>query len=72
MELLGDPNRAKLIAKNNVETFRDRYLTPATQACYWRRLIMGWADVSFAPQARKIEEDGIAQKVRGVPFETFV
>jgi hypothetical protein len=72
LELLDDPNRAKLIAQNSVDTFRDRYLTPAAQTCYWRRLIVGWAEVSFAPEARKIGNDGILHKVRGVPFETFV
>jgi len=72
LELLRDPYRAQLIAQNGVETFRDRYLTPAAQACYWRRLITGWADVSFTPEAGKIGEDGIPHKVRGVPFETFV
>ncbi|KAL9067675.1 MAG: hypothetical protein Q9161_006757 [Pseudevernia consocians] len=34
--LLADPAKAKKIADNSVRTLRDRYLTPAAEACYWR------------------------------------
>jgi hypothetical protein len=70
--LLEDQEKAQLIAHNSVETFRDRYLTPAAQACYWRRMIEGWAEVSFVPQPWKVGEDGVKHLFRGVPFETFV
>lgn len=69
--LLEDEEKAQLIAHNSVETFRDRYLTPAAQACYWRWMISDWAEVSFVPQPWKIGEDG-GHLFRGVPFETFV
>lgn len=36
---LNDPAAAQLIADNAVATFRDRYTSPAAEACYWRRLI---------------------------------
>ncbi|KAL4926119.1 uncharacterized protein BDV17DRAFT_293742 [Aspergillus undulatus] len=36
--LLDDPQRAERIADNSVRTFRERYLTPAAEACYWRAL----------------------------------
>ncbi|CAN9244221.1 unnamed protein product [Alternaria alternata] len=70
-ELLQNPERAKTIVKNSLATFRDRYLTPTAEACYWRELFLSWADVSFQPDPWEIDEDGI-EKIRGVPFETFV
>lgn len=76
-ELLADPGRAKKIARNGVNTFRDRYLTPASQACYWRELFRGWASVSFestlwdtVPEKGKSKDS--KKKIRGVPFETFM
>ena len=44
--LIEDPLRAELIANNSVATFRERYLTPAAEACYWRRLWKSWASVA--------------------------
>lgn len=70
--LLADPARAKKIAQNGVDTFRDRYLTPASQACYWRELLRGWASVSFEPKFWKLDPKTGTKKLRGVPFETFV
>ncbi|KAG9236164.1 DUF821 domain-containing protein [Amylocarpus encephaloides] len=69
LELLGDPEKSQRIAQNGVDTFRDRYLTPAAQACYWRQLILGWAEVSFVPKALMTSS---GQYSRGEPFETFV
>jgi Glycosyl transferase family 90 len=69
MHLIEHPELAERIAENSVKTFRDRYLTPAAEACYWRRLIRGWASVSFEPQFYKDEE---RERWRGVPFESFV
>lgn len=68
MHLLEQPELAEMIAENSVRTFRDRYLTPAAEACYWRRLIRGWAAVSFEPQ---FYVDANKEKWRGVPFESF-
>ena len=69
MHLIEHPELAEMIAENSVKTFRDRYLTPAAEACYWRSLIRGWASVSFEPQFFADEEK---KKWRGVPFESFV
>lgn len=68
-ELLADSDRAKAIARNGVNTFRDRYLTPAAQACYWRQLMHSWANVSFTPEGWETV-DG-TKKLRGTAFESF-
>jgi hypothetical protein len=42
---------AMTIAGNARSTFRERYLTPAATACYWRSLIRGWSTVQgFTPE----------------------
>ncbi|KAF2136318.1 uncharacterized protein K452DRAFT_237718 [Aplosporella prunicola CBS 121167] len=64
---LANPIEAERIADNNVRTFRDRYLTPAAQACYWRKLIRAWREISFEPEL--LDEEG---NMRGMPFETYV
>jgi hypothetical protein len=43
-QLLQQPEEAHRIADNNVKVFRERYLTLAAEACYWRALWRGWAD----------------------------
>ncbi|KAI9698837.1 MAG: hypothetical protein M1820_007344 [Bogoriella megaspora] len=43
--LLEDPKKAEQIATNAKDTFADKYLTPAAQACYWRRMFKRWKDV---------------------------
>jgi hypothetical protein len=68
--LLADPAHGKLIAANGATTFRDRFLTPAAQACYWRALFRAWAAVSFAPEPFEVVD--ARERLRGVPFETFV
>ena len=65
-EVLDTPGMAERIAKKGVEVFRDRYLTPAAEACYWRALIRGYGSVSFEPEL--YEKDGTT--LRGVPYET--
>jgi len=67
LELTADQEKAKRIAKNSVDTFRDRHLTPAAQVCYWRKLIRSWATVSFVPEKY---QPG-TRKQRGISFETF-
>ena len=67
------------IANNAKRTFRERYLTPAAEACYWRALIRGWASVQgFEPQVWDedrhgdvMDVDGEKRKPRGTPFETY-
>lgn len=68
--LLANPAEAQRIADNSVATFRERYLTPAAEACYWRSLWEGYAEVS-EPQTlwdRKTE----GKKNRGLRYETFM
>lgn len=65
--LLANTTKAKTIADNARNMLHDRYLTPAAEACYWRRLIQGYASVSFDPKL--YEADG--QTLRGVPYESF-
>lgn len=64
-DVLQSPSTAKRIAGKGAKDFRDRYLTPAAEACYWRALIRGYGKVSFEPNL--YEEDGIT--LRGAPFE---
>lgn len=69
------PKEAQRIAQNSAAMFRDRYLTPAAQACYWRKLFKGWASVSFEPELYRTTRDSygkVRRTSRGTPFETFV
>ena len=67
--LIAHPEVAARIARESAHTFRDRYITPAAEACYWRRLVSKWASVSFSPKF--YTEEGGVRKWRGVPFESF-
>lgn len=60
---------AQKIAKNSVRVFRDRYLTPAAEVCYWRNLIRGWAEVSFEPEFHKVVNG--TKTWRGLSFADF-
>lgn len=74
-----DPVGARRIADNSVETFRERYLTPAAEACYWRKLIKAWRAVSFEPElyepvAVKHSQGGQmkrAGRTRGMRWESY-
>jgi hypothetical protein len=73
---LSHPTEARRIADNGVRTFRERYLTPAAEACYWRKLFHGWAQISFEPefyQGTHLTEDGQLELSdwRGIPFESY-
>jgi hypothetical protein len=75
IQLLKHEGKAQKIAHNSASVFRDRYLTPAAQACYWRKLFNAWASVSFEPQPYTMEKDlngQIKRKSRGTPFESYV
>ncbi|KAG8624860.1 hypothetical protein KVT40_007927 [Elsinoe batatas] len=65
------PVEAEQVAKKGTEVFRDRYLSPAAQACYWRELFTGWAQVSFKPHFYTRDAQG-GVILRGTPYETFV
>lgn len=84
-DLLDHPEKAKRIADNSVSVFRERYLTQAAEACYWRHLIKRWKDVlGFEPMLYNINDAGGASKTkngaqrvtreqkRGVRYETFI
>lgn len=64
--LLANPAKAKKIAQESTKVFRDRYLTPAAEACYWRKLFQGWRSVSFEPEFFKTD----GRTWRGTPFES--
>lgn len=78
--LLGHPGEAERIANNSVTAFRDRYLTPAAQACYWREMFHAWSEVSFVPElwedVEVLNEAGQVteskERMRGTPYETHV
>ena len=84
MEYLLKPKnlqRAEAIADNARSTFRERYLTPAAEACYWRALIRGWSSVQgFQPELYEMTEvpdwttgrTKLKRRPRGAPFESFV
>jgi len=42
-ELLRDDSKAKRIADNQWTFFRERYISPASAACYWRKALKGFA-----------------------------
>ena len=68
--LLSHPEDVRRIADNSVRTFRERYLTPAAEACYWRALIRGWGSVSF--KSELYERHGENERIqRGVRFESY-
>jgi hypothetical protein len=67
--LVSDTEAAQRIADNSVKTFRERYLTPAAEACYWRSLFDGYTGVwnSTVEQWSKSQE-----RERGLRYESFV
>lgn len=69
--LLANSTESQRIADNSVRTFRERYLTPAAEACYWRTLWGGYASMSEKPQLWVKDGEGKRRK-RGLRYETFV
>ncbi|KAE8154226.1 glycosyl transferase family 90-domain-containing protein [Aspergillus avenaceus] len=67
--LLTDSETAQRIADNSVRTFRDRYLTKAAEACYWRQLFDGYSGVWNSSVPVWSEAD---QRERGLRYESFV
>ena len=70
--LLQHPEKARRIADNNVKVFRERYLTAAAEACYWRALIWGWAAVSFKPELYEMDDSTGHFRFRGLRVESFM
>ena len=68
-------DEAEKVAEESVRKFRDRYLTPAAEACYWRRMFRSWRELmSWEP---RICEDGESQDDgkcawRGLSWEQYV
>ncbi|KAL4952704.1 glycosyl transferase family 90-domain-containing protein [Aspergillus filifer] len=70
--LLDNPEVAERIADNAVRTFRDRYLTPAAESCFWRHLVRRYGDVSeFEPVLEEVVK-GRGKVKRGVSFDDWV
>ncbi|KAK5136349.1 hypothetical protein LTR08_003475 [Meristemomyces frigidus] len=75
---LRHPEEAQRVADSSVATFRSRYTTPAAEACYWRRLLVGWSDVAFVPEPYEtvvVTINGTAteeKRLRGIAFEKFI
>lgn len=57
--LLKHPEEAQAIAEEGARVFRDRYLTPAAQACYWRRLFNAWRGVMGFEAELWVDESAI-------------
>ena len=71
---LNHQDEAERIAQESIRTFRDRYLTPAAEACYIRRMIYEWAKVqTFEPELykNKTTKDGMKEEMRGYSWEKF-
>lgn len=73
---LARPALAERVAKTSAATFRDRYLTPAAEACYWRRMIRSWADCqAFKPEQYddvRQPDGSVWKRQRGVDWEAFL
>ncbi|PYH69369.1 DUF821 domain protein [Aspergillus vadensis CBS 113365] len=69
-ELLDNPIKARTIADNNVNLFRERYLTPAADVCYWRALLQGWTTAS--PQITETMSDPTNVSNKGIRYESFL
>ena len=67
--LVSNTKVAQRIANNSVKTFRERYLTPAAEACYWRSLFDGYADVWNGTVEQWSEAK---DRERGLRYESFV
>lgn len=67
--LLADDKRAERIADNSARVFRDRYLSPAAEVCYWRKLFRAWASVSEEAWPW-VERNGTTE-YKGVPVEDY-
>jgi hypothetical protein len=73
--LLAHDDIAKQIADNSRDVFRDRYMTPAAQTCYWRRLFQVWAEMTPAPDPYVLYQapDGKSEKGwRGMTYEAYM
>lgn len=70
-----NPEAGERVAQNASATFRDRYLTPAAEAYYWRRMVRNWAEVqAWQPSLYKMErtDDGGTRRLeKGVSWGLY-
>ena len=66
--LVEQPDLARQIADNSVKIFRERYLTQAAEACYWRALFDGYGRVWNSSVPVWSDEH---QRERGLRYESF-
>jgi hypothetical protein len=66
--LVNNTDAAQRIANNSVRTFRERYLTLAAEACYWRSLFDGYASVWNGTVQQISDKEDIE---RGLRYESF-
>ncbi|KAE8391602.1 glycosyl transferase family 90-domain-containing protein [Aspergillus alliaceus] len=69
-DLLDNPAKAQQIANNNVNVFRERYLTPAANVCYWRELLHAWMMAS--PEITATVTDPTREPKRSYRYESFI
>jgi len=63
--LEANPVEAERIANNTVHTFREKYLAPPMEVCYWRKLFRAWASVTDPVGDVPLDE-------RGTRWESFM
>lgn len=69
---LEHPKEAQRIITNSINTFRNKYTSPAATSCYIRRLIQEYSTVSFTPDVERSGKQGESTKRRGVSFEEWL
>jgi hypothetical protein len=74
--LIAHPEEAQAIADESIKTLRDRYLTPAAEACYYRKMYQMWAQVqNFDTELTKnVSVDGkvVEEQLRGQAYEEWM
>lgn len=62
-----NPKEAARVAENGRRVFKERYLTPAAEACYWRRMFRTWKELQgWQPELWERGEK------KGVAWEEYV
>lgn len=70
---LAHPAESEKIVANSLATFRNKYIVPAAQSCYLRRLIHGFSAVSETPHVyRSGTESSKVPQRRGKSFEEWL
>jgi hypothetical protein len=70
---LEHPDEAEHVVQNSVAMFRNRYLAPAAQSCYLRKLIQGYSTVAQTPNIYRPPKEGQTIPMRrGRGFEDWL